>query len=88
MTGPVADPPPVEELVASVRERASKAASPAEIRALADEAAQRARGNITTIAEIRELADVALDRAGKIGALLSRLADLAGDSGEGVHDQP
>jgi hypothetical protein len=69
----------VREIVATVRARAGKSASADQIRALAAEAAQHARGNIHTLAEIRDLADVANDRLGKISDLLGRLADLAED---------
>jgi hypothetical protein len=71
-------PPDLEELVAAVRARASRSASAAEIRSLAEEAGRRAAGQPHTVAEVHRLTDVALGLSRQATALLARLADLTG----------
>jgi hypothetical protein len=62
-----------------VRARVLTSASPSEIRALADEAAERARGHIRTVTEARRLMDRAMEHAQKISELMGRLAELTED---------
>jgi hypothetical protein len=76
--------PHVADLLEKVGAKVAKAATIDQIRELAERAALAAGDNTLTITEIGELAELAINRAKKVDQLVTRLAQLVNEAGDGA----